>query len=314
VPAILLALAAAVLNATGDVLQRRGARGRPGEPTGSRPLLARLIRRPCWVVGLLASLGGLVIHVVALSLGTLAAIQPVLVLELPLAVLAASWFSSSRLTRRDWTAVLLMAAGLAVFVSSLSPGAGHPLEVGAVAWVAGLGVLLALVVALALVGRRATGDRRGLALGVAAGVGYGATAVLFAAAGAAAARDGVAVLGSWQPWAAAAFGALSFSLLQHGLAAGKLVAAAPGLTLANPLVAVAWGVLVFGEQPRTGLWLVGAALGAVGLTVGTVLLTRSPLLAGDGSRGGAAAGARTEHARARAGRRGPEPVREAHVA
>jgi drug/metabolite transporter (DMT)-like permease len=284
VHAILLALAAAVLNAGGDLLQRRGARGRPGEDAGRR-LFARLVRRPSWVLGLLASLAGLLTHIVALSIGTLAVIQPVLVLELPLAVLAASWFSSSSPAPRDWAAVLLMAAGLAVFVSSLSPSAGRPLALGAVTWASGLGVLLLVVTGLALLGRRLTGDRRGLALGAAAGVGYGATAVLFAAAGAAAARDGMAVLASWQPYAAVIAGGLSFALLQHGLAAGKLVAATPGLTLANPLVAVAWGVVLFGEQPRTGLWLVGAVLGAAGLVVGTVLLTRSPLLAGDGSPG-----------------------------
>jgi drug/metabolite transporter (DMT)-like permease len=285
VSALLLALTAALLNAAGDLLQRRAARTQPDELAGSWRLLRELARRPIWVSGLLASLAGLLTHIVALSIGTIAVIQPVLVLELPLAVLAASWFSSSRLAVRDWVAVLLMAAGLAVFVSSLSPSEGRPLAVGTTDWVAGLCVLLALVAALALLGRRLVGERRGLVLGAAAGIGYGATAVLFAAAGATAARGGAAVLASWQPYAAVAFGGLSFYLLQNGLAAGRLVAAAPGLTLANPLVAVVWGVLLFGEHPRTGVWLAGAALGAVALAAGTIMLARSPLLEGDGSAG-----------------------------
>lgn len=276
--ALLLAVGAAVLNASGDLLQRRAARAQPAELAGTLRLILRLARRPVWVLGVLASLAGLLTHVVALSIGTIAIIQPVLVLELPLAVLAATWLSASRLARRDWVAVLLMAGGLAAFVASLSPTEGHPLTVGTGTWVAGLGVLFAVVAGLAGFGWRLVGERRGVLLGAAAGVGYGATAVLFAATGATAARWGLGVLASWQLYAALAFGGLSFYLLQNGLAAGKLVAAAPGLTLANPLVAVLWGVLLFGEQPRTGVWLAGAAVGAAALTVGTVTLVRSPLL------------------------------------
>ena len=137
-----------------------------------------------------------------------------------------------------------------------------------------------MVAALVVLAQRLVGARRGMVLGIAAGIGYGVTGVLFAAAGATATRDGLAVLGSWQPYAAIAVGVLSFCLLQNALAAGKLVAAAPGLTLANPLVAVVWGVLLFGEQPRTGMWLIGAAVGAVALALGVVMLARSPLLAG----------------------------------
>jgi drug/metabolite transporter (DMT)-like permease len=276
--ALLLALFAAVLNALGDLLQRRAARTQPDELAGSLRLLVHLARRPVWVAGLLASLAGLLTHVVALSIGTIAVVQPVLVLELPLAVLAASWLSSSRLVHRDWASVVLMAAGLGLFVWCLSPGDGEPLALPGAVWLAGLGLLLAVVAALVVLAQRLVGARRGMVLGIAAGIGYGVTGVLFAAAGATATRDGLAVLGSWQPYAAIAVGVLSFCLLQNALAAGKLVAAAPGLTLANPLVAVLWGVLLFGEEPQAGVWLVGAGVGVAVLVSGTVLLARSPML------------------------------------
>ena len=88
-----------------------------------------------------------------------------------------------------------------------------------------------------------------------------------------------AVIGSWQAWAALVAAGAAFVLLQNALRAGHLVASQPGITLANPLVAAAWGILVFHEQVRTGWWLFGAALGAVALAGGAVLLSRSPLLA-----------------------------------
>jgi hypothetical protein len=130
-----------------------------------------------------------------------------------------------------------------------------------------------------VLGRRDEKNVRAGLLGVTAGVGY-STAILFAVAGPTAApvTASAALLGCWQAYAAVVVGIASFSLLQQALHAGLLVVTAPGLTLANPLVAVVWGLLVFGEQTRTGLWLV-AALGAAALLVlGTVQLARSPLV------------------------------------
>jgi hypothetical protein len=55
----------------------------------------------------------------------------------------------------------------------------------------------------------------------------------------------------------------SFFLLQNALASGNLVASQPGFTLTNPLVSVAFGLAVFGEHGRGGLFLLGAIAGAV---------------------------------------------------
>jgi hypothetical protein len=90
-----------------------------------------------------------------------------------------------------------------------------------------------------------------------------------------------AVLATWQTWAVLVVSAAAFLLLQNALRAGHLVASQPGITLANPLVAAAWGVVVFHEQVRTGWWLLGAGLGAALLVGGAVLLSGSPLLACD---------------------------------
>jgi drug/metabolite transporter (DMT)-like permease len=73
-------------------------------------------------------------------------------------------------------------------------------------------------------------------------------------------------------------GPTSFFLLQSALQAGDLDASQPGFTLMNPLVGVLWGVLVFGEQPRGGAWVVGELAGAAIIVVATLLLVRSPAL------------------------------------
>ena len=78
-----------------------------------------------------------------------------------------------------------------------------------------------------------------------------------------------------------AVGAGSFLLLQNALQAGRLLASQPGITLANPLLAAVWGIGLFHEHIHTGWSLLGTGTGAVLLTAGAVLLSRSPMLGGD---------------------------------
>lgn len=276
--AILLAAVAATCNAAGDLLQRRSARSETSDLRGSLSLVGRLLRQKAWLAGVVVSLAGLGIHITALSLGELATVQPVLVAELPLAVLGSAFFFGRRLARRDWVAVAALAVGLVLFVVFLQPTGGAPLQVSGPQWALGLGVVVVLMALLVTAGWRAENDLRGGLLSAAAGAGYGLTGVLFSVAGRALSAVGLAgALTTWRTYAAVAAGSISFYLLQNALVAGKLVAVEPGLTLANPIVAVTWGLVVFGEQARGGA-AVGSAIGGVLLAVGVVLLARSPVL------------------------------------
>jgi hypothetical protein len=106
----------------------------------------------------------------------------------------------------------------------------------------------------------------------------------------------LAVISSWQLYAAGAAGIVSFWLLENAYHAGPLAAAQPGITLADPLVATTWGVFVFSEPIRTGPVLVLVVLPAAALIAGAVALIRSPrlqALQADGtSSGGTSAGPR----------------------
>ena len=87
-----------------------------------------------------------------------------------------------------------------------------------------------------------------------------------------------AVVGAWQTWASVATGVASFYLLQNAVAAGRLVVVEPGVTLANPLVATTWGVVVFGESAAGGAALIGVGVGVALVTAGVVVLGASPAL------------------------------------
>ena len=81
---------AAFCNAGGDLLQRGSARHETSTRNESVRLIGRLLRHPAWLLGLLFSLLGLALHLVALALGEVPTVQPMLVVELPLAVLGAA--------------------------------------------------------------------------------------------------------------------------------------------------------------------------------------------------------------------------------
>jgi drug/metabolite transporter (DMT)-like permease len=232
-----------------------------------------------WWAGVGATLLGFTLHLSALSVGAVSAVQPLMTAEMPLAVLGIAAVFKRPLARRDVLAVMAAAVGLVLLVAGLAPTGGDRLTVPGATWAVGVGVTLAVAAVLTLAGRRAEEDVRAGLWGVAGGVGYGLSGVLFAVTGRALTTEGVVqALASWQTWAAVMCGVSSFLLIQNAFAAGKLLAVEPGLTLANPLVAMVWGLAVFGETARTGPVLVVAVVGAVLLTVGVVLITRSPLL------------------------------------
>ena len=276
-----LALLAAALNAAASVLQRRAGSRQPDRRVFSPRLILALLRQPVWFLGIAAITAGFAAQAGALTLGTIAVVQPLLVVELPLTLILASVTFRVRPGRVEASATLVLTVGLIVFIYALAPGGGDPLGVSTWTWLIGLSATSGVGAVLVALGRRAVRHRRAALLGAATGVGFGLTAVLTAAAGAAAAAHGpVAVLTTWQTYALLVIGPLSFLLLQTALQAGSLVASQPGLTLANPLVAVTWGVAVFDEHTRGGAWALLAALGAALVVAGTVALTRSPVLSG----------------------------------
>ncbi|MGG8407415.1 DMT family transporter, partial [Streptomyces sp. 12297] len=109
---VVCALFAALSNALATVLQQRAALTVP-QSSGFRPgLILDLMRRPVWVAGILAVIAAGVGQAVALATGPLSLVQPLFVLELPLALLIASLLVRQRLGAASWAAVASVVAGL----------------------------------------------------------------------------------------------------------------------------------------------------------------------------------------------------------
>ncbi|WP_169946725.1 DMT family transporter [Microbispora sp. H11081] len=271
--AVVLAVLAAAANAVASVLQRRAARAAPADEAFRPGLIWDLVRRPAWLGGIAALIAGFLLQAAALTSGGLALVQPLLVAELPFTMLLVGWMFRARVTARTWLAVGALTAGLAVFLVAASPTPGRRIP-GLPAWVisagATAGVVAGCVAAAVVVG----GLARAVLLGVAAGLGFAYTAVLMKRTVEELPGGVWALAGSWSLWAMVAAGLCSLFLLQNALQSGPLVAVQPALTVTDPVASTAYGVAMFGEDIRTGPWVLPELTGMALILYGSVLLSR----------------------------------------
>jgi hypothetical protein len=239
------ALASACCFALSTSLQHRAA----GQEPGGR--LMRLVRRPAWPTG--AALGGcgFLLHAVALR-GALTVVQPLLVSGLVFALPV-----RALLDRRapSWPVVgwaVLLACGLALFtVTVRAEGQALPDE-----GLAALLVLTGVTMALAVTGSagRATGPRRqALLLGLTTGILFGFTAALLKMVTAAVSTEGPAgAVNDWSLFVLLRLGTWGLTVNQRAYSVASLAVPMPVPNIVAPLVAIAFGMLVFGERPAAG--------------------------------------------------------------
>lgn len=276
----LCAAIAAFGNATANVAQRKASLEEQPDQDFSLRLLSRLVRRGIWLLGFGGMVVSFLLQAVALGLGPLSAVEPIITLEVPLTLLVAGWVFGSPPGRGEWLAIFAMTGGMIAFVAFLDPHPGQVLAVSDFDYLPAGAATAGTIAALVGLGARTRNTPRAALLGAAAGTCFGFTATLIKeTVGRLTDRGLVSMLTTWQTYAAVSFGLLGVVVMQWALHSGPLLASQPGFTLMDPIVSVLWGVLVYDETTRQGWWLVGAAGGMVVLGVGVVALARSPLLA-----------------------------------
>lgn len=284
--AFLCGCLAATANAATNVMQRAASREISDRLQFSFALVKSLLRRPLWLASIVTMLLSFVLQAAGLGLGTLAAIEPLLVLELPLTLVGARFFLGSRLGRREWSAIVVMTVGTSGLIGFLAPSGDQVTGIGWLAWLVAISATAAPVGAAYWLGRRAqSAGRRAGVLGIGAGMSFGLAAALLKGMTQQYSTGGLAgVLTAWQLYAAAVAGLLAFWMDQNAVNAGRLAAAQPGITLGDPVVSIAWGVTVFHETTRGGAWLAAAAVCGAAMSVAAVALARSPATTGEAAR------------------------------
>lgn len=267
---VLLSFVSAVAYAGGAIVQEQVA--------VSCPDGAYLpVRRAGWWAALaLNGLGG-VLHVVALACGPLSLVQPLGALTIVFALPLAALFVGRRAGAAAWRGAVMATVGLAGLLALVGSSGAHSLDAAqraALALVTG-GAVAALTAA-GLAAHRHPAVRSVL-LATSSGIAFGMSSV-FTKTVAVDWSSGIG-LGELSSLAAiAVFSAAGVLLSQASYRGGGLAAPLATLTVVNPVLAAAVGILMFGETFRHGTTGTALALGCgVVAAGGLILLTTERL-------------------------------------
>jgi drug/metabolite transporter (DMT)-like permease len=275
VVSVLFALATALANGLASVLQRMAAQTAPAAKALHLSLLGYLVRHKVWLAGIAMVVLAAVCQAAALATGPVALVQPIFIIELPFTLLVASKLARRSLPRMTWWAVGLVTASLGAGLAAAAPSGGSD-HASLRVWVTALIVTGCFEAVVITAGVRARGNARAAAFGLAAACGYALTATLMKEAISALSRGAGPFFSSWQLYGTAVAGVGALFLLQNALQAGSLVAVQPPLTLGDALISASYGVTVYGEDVRTGGWLLAVEiLAVIAVAAGCIELSRS---------------------------------------
>ena len=268
----LVALAAAVAFGWSTAAMHASASRTPEGVVGAFATLWHLVRQRRWLSGMAASLSGLALHSLALRLGSIAVVQPLVVTNLVFTFLFRALLDRQLPPRAVTAWAGVAAVGLAAFlvISGSGTGTDEPHGRGAAVLLLVGGVVAAGCWRASL---RATPAATGLLLGTAAGIVFGMIAgTLKAAAGSSSVLD---LVTSWPLYVLLLLGAAGFATNQTAYKRAPLTSSVPVLNVVNPVVALVFGVVAYSERPASGVLAVtGQALSLALVLVGVFFLAR----------------------------------------
>jgi len=271
---VVLALLAALFFAFGTVLQQRAGLERPSEGSSSS-LLLRMARRPVWLAGVAADSLGFVAQAVALAIGRLAVVQPLLVSTVVFALPLGARFTGQRVRRQDVGAAALVVIALIAFLTIAEPAGGRD-DAPLGEWLIAFGASALLCVPLCLLGRHGSPSRRAALLGTATGILFALSAALTKVVADQIGEGVFEIFLSWHLYALAVVGYASMTLNQLALNTGSLAPAVATSLAFDPITSVVLGVTLLEESLHTTpLEGVGTALALVAALAGMALLARS---------------------------------------
>jgi drug/metabolite transporter (DMT)-like permease len=267
--AALVGLGSACGFAVSNALQHRAAGGVPRGESGPVRVLLHLTHSPWWLAGTALSFAAMLLHATALRLGSIAFVQPLMLVGVVLAIPMRAALGRTLPERREVLAVAVTVVGLGILLSSVTLASGQATPRRGVAIVLTLaGLALALVAVAA--GRRWLRGRDRLhasLLGATAGCLFGVTAGLLKLisgdlGGVGSGRRALSVV------ALVSIGIVGTAINQR--AYQPLAFSMPLVNVVDVLIAIGFGAVVFGEIPAHGaggvfLQLLSLAIVAVGL-------------------------------------------------
>ncbi|GII42420.1 DMT family transporter [Planotetraspora phitsanulokensis] len=276
---VLIGLAAACLLGLGFVAQQHAAYTEPLGEMLRLHLLLDLVRKPLWLCGVAAMVGGQILGALVLQRADIARVEPLLATNLIFALGAAAVVYKERLGWVEWLGAVLVSGGVAVFLVFGQPHGGEAPGPGSPVWLSVLGVLMAAA-ALVMIALRLDLQTKAMLLAASAGMLYGLQDALTRDSLLTLAQGSHALAATWQPYMVAVVAVIGILLNQSAFDAAPLRISLPATTAAEPIIGIVLGVAIFSEHLRVDAGaLAGEVLGLIALVVGIVILGRSPFLA-----------------------------------
>ncbi|OMC48671.1 hypothetical protein A5745_08330 [Mycobacterium sp. IS-2888] len=280
--AALLAVAAALTMAIGDVIEQRSAQQVTDKPVGTWTLFRELLRDRRWWAGSLVAGAGFGLQAAALALGSVVLVQALLVTSLLFALVISTKTSHRKVTRPQAIWAVLLAVAVTVVVVVGDPQAGNPR--GSFRMWSVVALVMGPALILCVIGARIfSGWTSALLLGLMSGSLWGLFSVLT--------KGVVDQLGhgimpllrmpELYVWAVLAIAATAWE--QSAFRAGPLTASLPAVTVAEPIVGSVLGVTVLGETMSTNnVGLVALGVSVAVMIAATVALAHGQAAASTG--------------------------------
>lgn len=274
--AIAAALTSAFCFALAAALQHREALGTSAGGVADIRLLWRLCQRPLWLAGVAADLASMALHVLALSMASLALVQPLGVTGIVFAIPLAAVLRRQRIRRLDLLAAGVVVIGLIALLEAL-PTTSTPRLPSIAAVVITTVCVLATAAAATIAAHHLPGRPRALLLAGAAGTAFGLTAVLVRTLLLLSRLAGSTPSVVTASICIAALGLGGYLLLQSAYRFGHFAGSLATSTVLDPVVAVLAGHLLLHEAlPSDPARLIVIAAAAVFIVIGVSALVRSP--------------------------------------
>jgi drug/metabolite transporter (DMT)-like permease len=243
---LLTATLAAVAFGVASVLQAIGARSQTLTPGVDLRLLVRMLRHPAFLLSIVVSLSGFLLHLVALRSLPLFAVQPVIASSVAVTAVIQGVRGHEPLSTRGRWLVAAVCVGLALVTAAAVPGSAVLTSNG---WRAMLIVVAVSVGLLGWVSGRVQGPTGASLLGLLSGLGFAVVAI------SARSMPSLAISSLVTDPATVALalgGGVAFLLYSTALQRGAVITATAAMTMSNTMVPVLVGVLALGDEFRSG--------------------------------------------------------------
>ncbi|PAZ12824.1 hypothetical protein CLM62_28305 [Streptomyces sp. SA15] len=276
---LVLALSAACCLGFGFVLQQNAARQAPLRDFLSPRLLLDLMKVPRWLGGIGLMVAGMALGAMALGMGEISLVEPLLATNLLFALALSRKQSKQPLGRQGWAGLVLLAGGVTTFIVAGEPRGGTAVADPLRHWLI-IGTMLGLALILTTHARRSRLSSGPVLLAIAAGLLYGVQDALTRVSGRRFSEGGLMeLLTGWQPYGVLVLGVTGLILVQSAFETASLRMSLPALTAAQPLAGIACGVGFLGDRLRTDTGaLAWEAGGLAAIVVGIVLLGMHPAM------------------------------------